>query len=74
MVFVKVNGENMDLKERLICNVSKLMDNGDYTMLVDYNRGLFYELYDLDIFNFIDKNIVDEYCRKHSTVCRKHLL
>lgn len=70
------NGDKVDLKERLISNTCKLMKDSpmDYSRLVDYNRGLFYELYGLDIFIFIDKDIVEKYCKDNPSVCRKQVL
>lgn len=59
----KVNGELVDLKIRLIENTIKLLEHtGEgYSKLIDYNRQLFEELYDLDIFLFVPKNLVDDY-------------
>ena len=62
------NGIEEDLKERLIKNTKNLMEGkgGCYPVIIDYNRQLFYELYELDIFCFINDNLVDEYCKDTS--------
>ncbi|MBQ6219669.1 MAG: hypothetical protein IJH63_00915 [Methanobrevibacter sp.] len=70
-----VYGER-DLKERLISNTRRLMESDKldfYPELVDYNRQLFNELYDLDIFLFINTGLVDKFCKKHKR-CKEWLL
>ena len=63
-------------KERLIINTRRLMESDKldfYPELVDYNRQLFNELYDLDIFLFINTGLVDKFCKKHKR-CKEWLL
>jgi hypothetical protein len=65
---VKVNMEYMDLSERLIENTRRLLESNNvndcYGKLIDYNCQLFKECYDLDIFDFIPKDLVENYTNR----------
>lgn len=70
MIIIKEDNKRMNLSERLIENVTHLMRNNPsengYGRLIDYNRQLFYECYKLDIFQFIPKDLVNNYCSNNN--------
>lgn len=74
-IYCHKDGKTYTLKKRLIENTEKLMKaqleyDLSYAPLIDYIRGLFQEIYDLDIFQFTDTEITDKFCKKHYR-CRK---
>ena len=70
----------IDLKTKLIKDTSKLIQETlnkentlNYGSLIDYQRKLFYELYELNIYDFIKQDMVNKYCKEHHS-CRRELL
>ena len=75
-MMIKTDIGEMDLKERLIGNTKRLLENNqnsNYNLLIDYNRKLFKECYDLDVFLFIPQELVKEYCTLNNR-CEKYIL
>lgn len=71
-IYCNKNGRTKTLKERLIENTEQLMKatinpetKTTYPTLIDYIRGLFHELYNLDIYDFIDQETTKKYFKEY---------
>ena len=71
-IYCNKDGRTLTLKERLIQNTEQLMKatinpetKTTYTTLIDYIRGLFHELYNLDIYDFTDQETTKKYFKQY---------